>query len=85
MGDDEVGEVGGLLGISRKASTEPWKHPTRYISEPMIRNLASRSRPNSCHLPVIVPKKFTSTVHTGMMRSIEVMMASVSAQSAIGL
>ena len=33
----------------------------------------------------IVPKKFTSTVHTGMIRSMEVTMAMVSAQSAIGL
>ena len=35
--------------------------------------------------PITVPKKFTSTVHTGMIRSMEVTMAIVSAQSAIGL
>ena len=51
----------------------------------MIRNLAVRFWPKVCQRPIMVPKKFCSTVHTGMISSIEVMIDSVSAQSAIGL
>ena len=69
----------------RKASVEPWKHPNRYMIEPMIRNFAGRFVPNVLQRPIMVPKKFTSTVHTGMISSMEVTMAMVSAQSAIGL
>jgi hypothetical protein len=71
--------------IERSASVEPWKQPNRYMIAPMIRNLAGRLRPKACQRPFMVPKKFTSTVHTGMISSMEVMIARVSAQSAIGL
>ena len=47
--------------IERSASVEPWKQPTRYISEPMIRNLAGRFCPNVCQRPIMVPKKFCNT------------------------
>ena len=70
--------------IERSASVEPWKQPNRYMIDPMIRNFAGRLVPKVCQLPFMVPKKFTSTVHTGMMSSMEVTMESVSAQSAIG-
>ena len=53
--------------------------------EPMIRNFAGRFVPKVSQRPIMVPKKFTSTVHTGMISSMEVTMAMVSAQSAIGL
>ena len=69
---------------ARNASSDPWKHPTRYMMEPTIRNLAGRFLPNSCHRPIMVPKKFWSTVQTGMISIIEETMAIVSAQSAIG-
>ena len=69
----------------RSASTEPWKHPTRYMSDPMIRNLAGRFRPKPCPVARMVPKKFWSTVHTGMISIIDETMAMVSAQSAMGL
>ena len=84
MRNDEIGEVGRLLQLAQRLG-RTWKQPARYMSEPMIRNFAGRFRPNSLHRPIMVPKKFTSTVQTGMIKSIEVMMASVSAQSAIGL
>ena len=71
--------------ITRNASSEPWKQPARYMSAPMIRNFAGRFLPKPSHLPITVPKKFTSTVHTGMISSMEVTIAIVSAQSAIGL
>src|SRR5438309_57958 len=71
--------------IERRASVEPWKQPTKYMSEPMMKNLAGRFPPKVCQRPIMVPKKFCSTVHTGTISSIEVMMDSVSAQSAIGL
>ena len=66
------------------ASSEPWKHPTRYMIEPTIRNFAGRFFPKSVHRPIMVPKKFWSTVHTGMISIIDEMIAMVSAQSAIG-
>ena len=69
----------------RSASTEPWKQPTRYMSEPMIRNLAGRLREKPSQRPIMVPKKFCSTVHTGMISIIDETMAIVSAQSAMGL
>ena len=71
--------------MERRASTEPWKQPSRYMIEPMIRNFAGRFFPKPSHRPLTVPKKFTSTVHTGMMSSMEVTIASVWDQSAIGL
>ena len=71
--------------IERSASVEPWKQPARYMSAPMIRNLAGRLVPIVLQRPITVPKKFTSTVHTGMISSMEVTMAMVSAQSEIGL
>ena len=71
--------------IARKASVEPWKQPAKYISEPMIMNLAVRFCVKVCQRPIMVPKKFCSTVHTGTISSIEVMIDSVSAQSAMGL
>ena len=71
--------------MERSASTEPWKQPNRYMIEPMIRNFAGRFLPKPSQRPFTVPKKFTSTVHTGMINSMEVTIASVSAQSAIGL
>ena len=74
----------GLL-IDRSASVEPWKQPIRYMIEPTIRNFAVRLVLKVCQRPIMVPKKFCSTVHTGMISSIELMIASVSAQSAIGL
>src|SRR3989304_1086232 len=69
----------------RSASVEPWKHPTRYMIEPTTRNFAGRFRENPAQCPIMVPKKFWSTVHTGMISIIEEQMAMVSAQSAIGL
>src|SRR2546426_10125424 len=69
---------------ARNASSDPWKHPTRYMMEPTIRNLAGRFLPNSCHRPIMVPKKFWSTVQTGMISIIEETMAIVSAQSGVG-
>src|SRR5262245_37570355 len=71
--------------IERSASVDPWKQPTKYMIEPMIRNLAVKFCPKVCQRPTMVPKKFCKTVHTGTISSIEVMMANVSAQSAIGL
>src|SRR5215475_7392725 len=68
----------------RSASSEPWKQPTRYMSEPTIRNFAGRFPENSGQRPIIVPKKFCSTVHTGMINIIDETIAIVSAQSAIG-
>ena len=53
--------------------------------EPTIRNFAVRFELKVCQRPIMVPKKFCSTVHTGMISIIEVMIARVSAQSAIGL
>jgi len=53
--------------------------------EPIIRNFAGRFLPRVSQRPIMVPKKFTSTVHTGMISSMEVTIAIVSAQSAIGL
>src|SRR6185436_19901117 len=64
----------------RSASTEPWKQPTRYMSDPMIRNLAGRLRDNPPQWPFIVPKKFCSTVHTGMISITDETIAIVSAQ-----
>ncbi len=55
------------------------------MSDPMIRNLAGRFWPKPCQRPIMVPKKFCSTVHTGTINNIEVMIARVSAQSAMGL
>src|SRR3989442_9917866 len=52
----------------RSASSEPWKQPTRYMIEPTIRNFAGRFRENSGQRPIMVPKKFCRTVHTGMIR-----------------
>src|SRR5512134_1152775 len=69
----------------RRASTEPWKQPTRYMSDPMIKNLAGRLREKPPQRPCIVPKKFCRTVHTGMISIIEETIAIVSAQSAMGL
>ena len=69
----------------RSASTEPWKQPTRYMSEPMIRNFAGRFREKPPQRPFMVPKKFWSTVHTGMISIIDETIAIVSAQSAMGL
>ena len=51
----------------------------------MIRNLAGKFGPKVCQRPIMVPKKFCSTVQTGTISNIEVMIASVSAQSAMGL
>ena len=65
--------------MERSASSEPWKQPSRYMIEPTMRNFAGRLPPKPCQRPIIVPKKFCSTVHTGMISSIEVMIASVSA------
>jgi hypothetical protein len=56
----------------------------RYMIDPMIRNLAGRFRPKPCQCPIMVPKKFWSTVQTGMMSIMDETMAIVSAQSAIG-
>ena len=63
---------------------EPWKQPIRYRTDPTMRNFAGRLCANSVHRPIIVPKKFCSTVHTGMISIIDDTMAIVSAQSAIG-
>jgi len=63
MRDDEVREMGRLL-MERSASTEPWKQPSRYMIEPMIKNFAGRLLAKPSHRPFTVPKKFTSTVHT---------------------
>src|SRR4029453_12813973 len=71
--------------IERRASVEPWKQPNKYMREPMMRNFAGRFFPKSRQRPFTVPKKFTSTVHTGMINNMEVMIARVSVQSAIGL
>src|SRR5438445_13235508 len=68
----------------RSASSEPWKQPTRYMSEPTIKNFAGRFRENSCQRPIMVPKKFCSTVHTEMISIIDETIALVSPQSAIG-
>src|SRR5262245_6741895 len=68
----------------RSASSEPWKQPTRYMIEPTIRNFAGRFREKCCQRPIIVPKKFWSTVQTGMISIIDETIAIVSAQSAIG-
>ena len=69
---------------TRNASIEPWKQPTRYMSEPVTRNLAGRFRPSSRQWEPTVPKKFWMTVHTGMISIIDDTMAIVWAQSAIG-
>src|SRR5262245_33562372 len=69
----------------RKASTDPWKHPTRYISDPIMRNLAGRLREKPPQCPFMVPKKFWSTVHTGMISVIDETMATVAAQTAMAL
>ena len=53
--------------------------------DPTIRNLAGRFWPKPCQRPIMVPKKFCSTLHTGTINNIEVMIARVSAQSAMGL
>src|SRR5262245_45303634 len=68
----------------RSASSEPWKQPTMYMIEPTIRNLAGRLLEKCCQRPIIVPKKFWSTVQTGMISIIDETIAIVSAQSAIG-
>src|SRR6266850_3091478 len=68
----------------RRASSEPWKQPTRYMTEPTMRNLAGRFGPNCCHRSIMVPKKFCSTVQTGMISIMDETIAMVSAQSAIG-
>ena len=83
--DDEVGEVGRLLDraqrLGRALEAAEQVHDRAHDQE-LRRQVACR---RSCQRPFMVPKKFTSTVHTGMISSIEVMIASVSAQSAIGL
>src|SRR2546425_10540494 len=68
----------------RSAEIEPWKQPIKYMIEPTMRNLAGRFRPSSRQRPIMVPKKFWSTVHTGTISIMDDTIAIVSAQSAIG-
>ena len=82
--DDEIGEVGRLLnrpqGLGRALEAAEQVHDGAHDQE-----LGRQVGAEVCQRPLIVPKKFTTTVHTGMISSIEVMIARVSAQSAIGL
>src|SRR3984893_13465131 len=71
--------------MERSASTEPWKQTNRYMTERKHRNVVVGFLPKPSHRPITVPKKFTSTVHTGIMSNMEVTIASVWDQSAIGL
>ena len=83
MRDDEV-EVGWLLEraqrLDRALEAAGQIHQRSHDQE-----LRREIRPKPSHRPITVPKKFTSTVHTGMISSMEVVIAIVSAQSAIGL
>ena len=75
MRDDEVGEVGRLLdraqGLGRALEAADQIHDRAHDQE-LRRQVPSRT---SCQRPIMVPKKFTSTVHTGMISSMEVMIA----------
>src|SRR2546428_11494370 len=68
---------------ARNASSDPWKHPTRYMMEPTIRDLAGRLLANSWHRWIMVPKKFWRTGRTGVMSMIEEAMGIVSGQAAL--
>ena len=84
VGDDEIGEVRRLLdraqGLGRALEAPEQIHDRAHDQE-----LGWEVLPERAQRPFMVPKKFTSTVHTGMISSMEVTMAMVSAQSAIGL
>src|SRR5215469_15477604 len=71
--------------IERNASSEPWQQPARYMTDPMIRNLAGRFLATPSHLPLTVPKKLARQAHTRLSTSVHGPIATVSAQSAIGL